>query len=526
MTAAVPLVFVGEPAVAAPAGPVVAAGGFHACVLRSSLFSGGPACWGSNSFGQLGDGTTTTRLLPVAVDTSGVLNGVTLTQIAAGNDQTCALSTAGQAYCWGRNNTGQLGDTTTTNRSVPVAVDVSGVLNGVTLRKISLGSGHACALSSTGDVYCWGKNSYGEIGDGTTTDRPSPVLVSGGLTFTDLGAGTYDSCGVSSGRAYCWGYNGSGEIGDGTTTNRLVPTAVDTSGVLSGLTIVGVAHGQGHGCALSSAGRLYCWGTGLSGQLGDGPASNSSTPVAVSGSGVLNGVTVARVAAGAIHTCVVSTAGTPYCWGDDDAGELGDGANIQSNTPVAVVVSGALAGKTVVSASAAGYFTCVTTRLHGVYCWGSNFSGQLGDGTTTDRNTPVEVIPEDVAPGSPTNVHVVPGDGSATVSWTAPGALGNGTFTEYTVTAAPGGHTCTTTGTSCTVTGLSGGTRYTFTVVTSTTVADSDPSAAAAAIPTGLATTGQDIVLVVRVGLGMLAAGTVLLLLVRRRRVGAAAPRR
>src|SRR5581483_9088753 len=123
-----------------------------------------------------------------------------------------------------------------------------GVLAGVTLTKISLGSGHACALSSTGDVYCWGKNSYGEIGDATTTGRPSPVLVSGGLTFTDLGVGGYDSCGVSSGRAYCWGYNGTGEVGDATTTNRLVPTAVDTSGVLSGLTIVGVAHGQGHGC--------------------------------------------------------------------------------------------------------------------------------------------------------------------------------------------------------------------------------------------------------------------------------------
>ncbi|MGA9350442.1 MAG: hypothetical protein WBW48_16795, partial [Anaerolineae bacterium] len=186
----------------------IAAGYRHTCALTA----GGVKCWGYNGYGQLGDGTWTWRNTPV--DVSGLTSGVTT--IAAGSYHTCALTAGGGAKCWGHNNNGQLGDGTTTNRNTPV--DVSGLTSGVDA--IAAGSYHTCALTA-GGVKCWGLNDYGQLGDGTTTNRNTPVDVSG-LTsgVAAIAAGYYHTCALTAGGVKCWGRNNNGQLGDGTTTDR------------------------------------------------------------------------------------------------------------------------------------------------------------------------------------------------------------------------------------------------------------------------------------------------------------------
>jgi Regulator of chromosome condensation (RCC1) repeat len=347
----------------------VAGSGLHTCALT---VTGSVLCWGYNGNGELGDGTTTPRPTPVAV--SSLSSGVTA--IAVGGAHTCALTRAGAVLCWGINDHGELGDGSTTERLTPVAV--SGLSSGVTA--IATGDQHVCALTSAGGVLCWGANVHGALGDGTTTERLTPVAVSGlSSGVTAIGAGGLHTCALTSaGGVLCWGANVFGAVGDGSTTDRDAPVSV--SGLSSGVTALAV--GEDHTCALTSAGGALCWGDNEDGDLGDGTATDRDAPVSVSGlsSGVI------ALAAGR-HTCALTSAGGVLCWGNNDVGELGDGTTAHRPTPVAV--SGLRSGVTAVSASADG--TCALTSAGGVVCWGDNMFGQLGDGTTTERLTPVHV---------------------------------------------------------------------------------------------------------------------------------------
>ncbi len=347
----------------------VTTGASHSCALTTA---GGVKCWGDNPLGQLGDGSTTARL--TAGDVSGLTGGVTA--IAAGGEHTCALTTGGGVKCWGWNGTGQLGDGNTTGQTAPV--DVSGLTSGVTA--IAAGRGHTCALTTAGGVKCWGYNYYGQLGDSSTTTRLTPVDVSGVASgVTTIAAANYQTCALTrAGEVKCWGYNQYGQLGDGSTTNRLTP--VNVSGLTSGVTAM--AAGGYHTCALTAGGGVKCWGANGSGQLGDGSTTARLTPVDVSG--VASGVTA--MAAGGTHTCALSTAGGVKCWGGNDYGELGDGSTTARLTPVDV--SGLTSG---VTALATGYpHTCALSTTGGVKCWGRNGSGQLGDGSTTGRLTPVD----------------------------------------------------------------------------------------------------------------------------------------
>src|SRR5438552_2831006 len=188
------------------------AGDYHSCALRAS---GVAYCWGDNGDGQLGDGTTTQRLVPTAV-----VGGLTFTTLSVGAAHTCGLTTSGAAYCWGFNGDGRLGDNTTTQRLVPTAV-----AGGLTFASVTAGDFFTCAVTTSGAAYCWGAGGY--IGDGTTTQRLLPTSVAGGPPFTYVPAGAIFRSGLTtSGAAYCWGLNGNGELGDGTTTERLVPMPV------------------------------------------------------------------------------------------------------------------------------------------------------------------------------------------------------------------------------------------------------------------------------------------------------------
>ncbi|WP_310566672.1 hypothetical protein [Hydrogenophaga sp.] len=356
-------------AVAAVKGDRISAGYSHTCALTSA---GGVKCWGGNFVGQLGDGSTTNSPVPVAV--SGLGSGVGA--IAVGDAYTCALTEVGAVKCWGYNWAGQLGDGSTTNSPVPVTV--SGLDSGVVA--VSAGARHACALTSADAVQCWGHNDQGQLGDGSTTQSLVPVAVSGlDSGVVAVSAGFRHACALTSvGGVKCWGNNGAGQLGDGSTTNSPVPVAV--SGLGSG--VRAIAAGSSHTCALTSAGAVKCWGNNYYGQLGDGSTTRSLVPVAVSG---LDGGVIA-IAADDSHTCAHTSTGA-QCWGENFDGKLGDGST--TNSPVPVAVSGLDSG--VVAIDAGRYHTCVLTSAGGAQCWGDNSHGQLGDGSTTVRYAPVPV---------------------------------------------------------------------------------------------------------------------------------------
>jgi len=271
---------------------------------------------------------------PAAASSPGV------SAVSAGAEHTCALMASGGVKCWGYNWSGQLGDGTGGTGSISTTpVDVSGLSSGVTA--ISAGYLHTCALITSGGMKCWGDNWKGDLGDGTMTNRLTPVDVvdgSGGLLsgVRGISAGGYHTCALmTSGGVKCWGYNATGALGDGTATDRTTPVdVVDGSGPLSG--VAAISTGLQHTCALMASGGVKCWGWNEYGQLGDSTWTNRTTPVdVVDGSGgLLNGV--AAIAAGTYHTCALMTSSGVKCWGIGWYGALGDGTATDSNVPVDV----------------------------------------------------------------------------------------------------------------------------------------------------------------------------------------------
>jgi alpha-tubulin suppressor-like RCC1 family protein len=350
--------------------PLLTAGLNYACALTST---GAVQCWGDNSYGQLGNGTTTNSTTPVAV--TGLSTGVVA--IAAGDYHACALTSAGAVKCWGRNNSGQLGNTTTQS-TVPVTV--TGISSGVI--SIAAGTGHTCAMTSAGTMQCWGGNAFGQLGSGNTTNSTTPNAVKGlSGNVASIGAGGSQTCALTTaGAAQCWGYNVDGELGNSSTTNS--PTPVTVTGLGSG--VVSVAAGYSHSCALTNTNVVQCWGYNGSGELGPGTtASYSSTPITVTG--LLSGII--SMTAGGSHTCALNNTGAVQCWGYNAYGELGNGFTVSSSSPVAV--TGLSSG--VVSIAAGNSETCALSSTGTLQCWGLNTSGQLGDGGTTLSSLPVSV---------------------------------------------------------------------------------------------------------------------------------------
>jgi alpha-tubulin suppressor-like RCC1 family protein len=374
----------GAPALATATAPLafhqVSAGTAHTCGVTTSNLA---YCWGANGGGQLGDGTHTRRLRPVAV-----AGGHHFVQISVGEGHSCAVTTENRAYCWGRNRWGQLGDGTLTDRLTPV------VIPGHRFRQIRAGYLHTCGIGPTNIAYCWGNNDEGQLGTGGS-GTSIPTRVARGLLWNQVIAGASHSCGVTTDhRGYCWGANFFGELGDGTRIQRQKPALV-----AGGLSFRQVVPGggwfpdfvepfvdDGHTCGITTADKAYCWGLNESGVLGSGTGANSLTPVAVAGGrryGLLN--------TGWLHSCAVTTSAVAFCWGSNADGQLGVGSGTSSSFSPLRVAGGL--ELTAVSAGTLGRHSCSwTTTDHRAYCWGDNAAGQLGDGTTTDRPKPVAVL--------------------------------------------------------------------------------------------------------------------------------------
>ena len=299
------------------------AGWFHTCGLTSA---GAAYCWGQNTDGRLGDGTTTYRLAPVAVQ-----GGIVFAALTAGAYHTCGLTSAGAAYCWGNDSEGQLGDGAIPANPPYAYLTPVAVHGGLVFAALTPGYVHTCGRTSAGAAYCWGYNGSGQLGDGsdTTLRVITPVAVEGGLVFSAVEAGHQQTCGLTSaGAAYCWGWNNQGQLGDGTTTNRRAPVAVQGGIVFTAL----ATEGNHVRCGLTSAGAAYCWGINVTGEIGDGTTIDRLTPVAVHG-----GLAFTALTAGAGHTCGPTSAGAAYCWGGNYNGQLGDGTTTDRLTPVAVI---------------------------------------------------------------------------------------------------------------------------------------------------------------------------------------------
>lgn len=297
----------------------IASGSYFSCALTTK---GAVKCWGSNSYGQLGDNTTISASKPV--DVYGLGKGIKA--ISAGNFFACALTTKGVVKCWGANAYGQLGNGTKVASAKPV--NVSGLGKGV--KSVAGGGYHACAVTAKGAPKCWGYNGEGALGDNTKVDSAVPVAVySLSKGIKSLAAGSYSTCALTTkSQVKCWGYNGDGELGDGTTTSSLKPVLAGSLGKK----VKAIGYGDVHGCAVNSSGVAKCWGYNGYGALGDNTTTTAPKPVEV----YSPGGKLKAVSAGGYHTCALTTKGAIKCWGFNTYGQLGDGTTKTSHKPVRV----------------------------------------------------------------------------------------------------------------------------------------------------------------------------------------------
>jgi alpha-tubulin suppressor-like RCC1 family protein len=533
----------------------LAAGTHHSLAIGSD---GKTYAWGLDTSGQLGDGgvNNTSQSTPVAV---AVPAGVTFTSVSAGYFYSLAVGSDGKTYAWGDDVLGQLGDgSSTADQSSPVEVQLP---DGVTFESVSAGSYHALAVGSDGKTYAWGDDASGKLGDGGANARqsaPVEVTLPAGVTFESVSAGTNHSLAVGSdGRVYAWGQGTSGQLGDGSTTDRSTPVEV---ALPAGVTVVSISAGFSHSLAVGSNGTTYAWGSDGLGQLGDGGANaDQSTPVEVA---LPPGVSFVSVSAGFSHSVAVGSDGKTYAWGHNLYGQLGDGGATNQSTPVEVVLP---PGVTFEHVSAGASYSLAMGSDDTTYAWGSDGSGQLGDGGgNTDQATAVPVsfpqvavtsvsfggdagtdlVPDGalwkvttpthaagpvdvvlgwtlggvaqpaltlsggftfvaVPPGVPTGLVGAAGDTAVSLSWTAPASDGGSAITDYVVEYSDDGGTTwasfadgTSTVTSATVTGLINDTAYLFRVSATNEAGTGSPSAPSSAVapflapPTGVTVAG------------------------------------
>ncbi|HCL88747.1 MAG TPA: hypothetical protein DHW60_05175 [Ruminococcus sp.] len=338
----------------------VAAGGTHTAAVTKD---GDLYMWGRNYYGQLGVYSNADSKIPIKVNnSSSTLPEKSVKYIALGYYHSAAITKDGSLYMWGYNRSGQLGDGTTTDRYTPVKIMDN-------VASVSLGGSHSAAVTKDGSLYMWGDNGNGRLGDGTTTDRYTPVKIMDNVASVSLGS-SHSAAITKDGSLYMWGYNYYGQLGDGTTTDRYTPVKIMDN-------VASVSLGGNHSAAITKDSNLYMWGGNGSGQLGDGTTDNKARPHRVASN-------VQSVKLGYSHTTVISKDGGLYTWGYNYYGQLGNGTTTDSSNPIKIM-------NDAIDCAGGDNHTIVLKKDGTVYTWGDNYHGQLGDDTTTDRTSPVAI---------------------------------------------------------------------------------------------------------------------------------------
>ncbi|HEX9728806.1 MAG TPA: Ig-like domain-containing protein [Gemmatimonadales bacterium] len=303
-----------------------------------------------------------------------------LNAIDAGAQFSCGVSNGYSVYCWGGNAFGVLGNGTTDGTSnAPQAV-----LGEVEFTGVSTGGTHVCGLERGGAVACWGRNHRGQLGDNTTATRSRPVFIRSDFSFKGVSVGDTHGCAITTGGIpYCWGGNDFAQTGQplGASFPGAPPNVVPIPlRVESTPSFIGMSTGANHNCGLTTTGLAYCWGDGQAGQIGDGNTQGHVEPVPVAG-----GISFTTVSAGLTYNCALNAVGAAYCWGTGGAGQLGTGTSLEL-TPAAVN-----SGLVFTTITGGGTHTCGLTATGDAYCWGAGTFGQLGDGLSANSPTPVQV---------------------------------------------------------------------------------------------------------------------------------------
>ncbi len=368
--------------------------GNHACLVTEA---GQVWCWGNNQDGQLGDGTTDDASTPHPVVMADDSPFEEAAMVTVGAHHTCAVKTDGTVWCWGYNYYHQLGDGTTESRLHPVQVQWDTSTPVTDASWVSAGNHHTCLLRQDNRVWCWGYNGAGRLGNGTDEDSAYPVsvLVAAGQALSqvaELTVGGYHSCALTlDGHVWCWGYNDAGQVGDGTSTSRNMATEVLTGqGAPLALVQEVDCGGRKHSCARTAT-SVYCWGLNQSGQLGDGTRTNRLYATAT-GLSSLSAPT--HLSAGGIHSCTALADGTALCWGSNWYYQSGGSSQTVQTRPIQIQADNTAAAFSNISTlTAFGKTTCALLEDHSVWCWGDNSFGELGAGDSMTEATSMYPVP-------------------------------------------------------------------------------------------------------------------------------------
>jgi len=363
----------------------IAAGTYNACAI---LENQSMVCWGDNEYGQLGDGTTTASAVPIYVN---VAANETPVEVTVGQVTACALMESGNIYCWGSGYYGKMGNGEPWNDDY-VNTEMRQVLlpEGQGGQTVSISGGHICTILDNGDVYCWGRGNQGQLGYGGTSNRniPAKVNLPGQRGAIAISTGTFMTCAITTdGMGYCWGENDEGQLGNGTTNSRwMTPAEVLFP---SGYTPVSISAGDDFACALMDNRKVMCWGENNDGRLGQGPLStdDETTPVWVS---MEDSETAHFLDIGTKSACMILDSGETKCWGTNEEGQIGQGDTDIDYYSTPTVVNGSY---DFVALSINSDTICAITSNAEGYCWGDNEAGQIGRGAIdTDEPTPGEIL--------------------------------------------------------------------------------------------------------------------------------------
>jgi alpha-tubulin suppressor-like RCC1 family protein len=372
----------------------ISAGDSHSLFLRSD---GRVFACGFNNYGQLGDGTTTNSSTPIPISTTNIGTTYPIIAISAGYAHSLFLRSDGKIFACGYNIDGRFGDGTTTNSSIPIEINRTNIGTSLPITAISAGGSFSLFLRSDGKVFACGWNALGQLGDGTTTNKSTPIEIlttniGTSLPITAIDAGDAFSLFLrSDGKVFACGYNGNGELGYGTTGNKSTPIAILTTNIGTTLPITAISGGWNHSLFLRSDGKVFACGWNAYGQLGDGTTTSSSTPIAISTTNIGTTFPITAIAGGYYHSLFLRSDGKVFACGYNDNGRLGDGTTTDRLIPIEIDRTN-IGTSLPITAIAAGANHSLFIRSYGkVFACGRNSNGTLGDGTVTNKSTPVSI---------------------------------------------------------------------------------------------------------------------------------------